>query len=47
MAYVIKRKVFINKKTGQASITLPKKEFVKFLKGVPKEIKLKIVQSYW
>jgi len=37
----IKRKVFFNKKTGQPSITLPKKKFKPFGK-IPKEIFVKI-----
>lgn len=34
----LKRRVFVNKKTGQASITLPKKLIQREFKRMPKEI---------
>jgi len=34
----LKRKVMINKKTNQWSITIPKKELLKFKKEIPKWI---------
>jgi len=36
--FIVKRKVFINKKTGQPSITIPKKELKKFFDKMPKEL---------
>jgi len=41
------RKIFINSKTGQASITLPKKKLVKFFKKIPKEIRFEIKEVNW
>ena len=38
----IKRKVIINKRTGQASITLPKKVYLKKFGKLPKSVKLKL-----
>ena len=38
-----KRKIFVNSKTGQASIVLPKKMFKKF----PKEAEIKIRAIKW
>ena len=32
------RRVFVNKRTGQASITLPKKFLMKWLKRMPKKL---------
>jgi len=44
----LKRRVFINKRTGQASITLPKKKLDElFGKKFPKKVQLKIVKTYW
>lgn len=44
----INRRIFINKKTGQASITLPKKNLIRFFKKVPLRnkqiIKLRILR---
>lgn len=38
----IKRTIFLNKKTGQASITLPKKQLLNLFPKIPKEIELVI-----
>jgi len=44
---IIKRTVFLNKKTGQASVTLPKKELLKLFPGIPKEVRLEIRGIKW
>jgi len=44
---IVKRTVFLNKKTGQASITLPKKEILKLFPGIPKEVRLEIRGIKW
>jgi hypothetical protein len=41
----LRTKVFINKKTGQASITLPKKKMCKFFKKIPKELIIDIKEK--
>jgi hypothetical protein len=41
------RKVFFNKKTGQASVTLPKKKLLKFFNKIPKEMELEIKNVKW
>ena len=43
----LKRKVMINKKTNQWSITLPKKEFLKFKKQIPKWITINTEGIKW
>jgi len=40
------RKVFLNSKTGQASIVLPKKQF-NFHGKIPKEISIEIKRIKW
>jgi hypothetical protein len=40
----LKRKIYVNSKNGQPTITLPKKCFIK---GVPKEVQLKVIKAYW
>jgi len=40
------RKVFLNSRTGQASIVLPKKQF-KFYGKVPKQISIEIKEIKW
>ena len=44
---IIRRTVFLNKKTGQASVTLPKKELLKLFPGIPKEVRLEIRGIKW
>ena len=41
------RKILINRKTGQASITLPNKKLIKLFKRMPKKIKLEIKGVGW
>jgi len=41
------RKVFVNKKNKQISITLPKKKLKIFKKKIPKAIKIKIKEIKW
>jgi len=36
------RKIIFNKRTGQASIVLPKKMFDKMFKKIPKEAEIKV-----
>lgn len=43
----IRKKVFLNSKTGQPSITLPKKEFLKFFKRMPKEVIIVVRPVRW
>ena len=45
--FVVKRKVFFNSKTGQASVTLPKKQLLKLFPGVPKEISIELRPTKW
>ena len=35
-------KVFVNRRTGQATIILPKKELTKFFKKVPSQVEVKM-----
>ena len=44
---VIKRDVFINKKTGQASVTIPKKEFFELfdVDRIPKSVEISIKKN--
>ena len=44
---VIKRKVFINSKTGQGSVVIPKKTFRRFFRKLPTEIEIKIKPVKW
>jgi hypothetical protein len=45
---VILRKVFINKRNMQGSITLPKKKMMKMFNGnMPKKIRLKVEGAEW
>jgi len=44
---VITRRVFLNKKTGQPSITLSKKKLLKMFGRVPKQMKIRIEGVEW
>lgn len=44
---ILIRKVFLNSKTGQASVTLPKKKLLQFFKRIPKEIEIQVKGIVW
>lgn len=45
---ILTRKVFINKRTGQASIVLPKKKLEEFfVKKIPKKLGIVIKEVKW
>lgn len=41
------RKVFLNSNTGQPSVTLSKKELIKFFKKMPKELVIEVKKVKW
>ena len=44
---ILNRKVSINRRTGQPSMTLPKKKMLKIFKKMPKEIEFEIKRVKW
>jgi len=40
----MKRKVFINKRNGQMTVTLPRKKFMKEGKEFPKVVEVKLIK---
>jgi len=47
MGKTFKTKVFINKKTKQISISIPRKKIKLFKDNIPKNIKLEIKEIEW
>jgi len=47
MGKIFKTTVFINKKTKQISLSIPKNKFKIFKKNIPKKLKLEIKEIEW